>query len=62
MITIERHINFDNWINVKLYRKLVDQFTCRNQAIVVAKELSRKHKVKIVDLDSGPKHWRNNAG
>ena len=51
MVIIERHVNMDNWINVHLYNKLVDQFTSRVEAVKLAKELARKHRTGIMDLD-----------
>ena len=40
MIKIERHVNFDNWINVSIYNKLVDQFTSRIHAVRYAQKLA----------------------
>ena len=60
MITIKRHVNFDNWINVNFYGKVVDQFTCRLQAHAFAKKLSKKYKAKVVNLDCGPRHLEKN--
>ena len=52
MVIIEQHPNMDNWINVNLYNKLVDQFTSRPEALRLAKTLARKHRTGIMDLDN----------
>ena len=51
MVIVEQHPNMDNWINVHLYNKLVDQFTSRPEALRLAKTLARKHRTGIMDLD-----------
>ena len=52
MITIETHPNLSNWIDLRFFGKLVDQFTSRAKALSVAKSLARKHKSAVLDLDS----------
>jgi len=60
MITIKRHPNLDNWINVSFFGKLIEQTTCRVEALQIAGKLSRKHKdAEIYDLDANPIHLRN---
>ena len=60
MITIKRHPNLDNWLNVSFFGKLIEQTTCRVEALQIAGKLSRKHKdAEIYDLDASPIHLRN---
>tara|TARA_R100000808_G_scaffold1019_3_gene4856 strand:- start:682 stop:864 length:183 start_codon:yes stop_codon:yes gene_type:complete len=53
MIIIERHENMDNWIEVKFYGKLLDQFTSKVQAYKFAQQQAKKLKAKIYDWDKG---------
>ena len=55
MIKIERHVNLDNWINVSIYNKLVDQFTSRVHAVRYAKKLAQERRMKVLDLDNKEK-------
>lgn len=60
MITIKRHPNLDNWLNISFFGKLIDQTTDRVQALAIAGKLSRKNKnAEIYDLDANPIHLRN---
>lgn len=59
MITIKRHPNLDNWINISFFGKLVEQTTSRAKALRFASALSRKHNANIFDLDEKPIHERN---
>ena len=52
MITIETHPNLSNWIDLRFFGKLVDQFTSRAKAVSVAKALAKKHSGRILDLDN----------
>jgi len=55
MIKIERHVNFDNWINVSIYNKLVDQFSSRIEAVRFAKKLAQDRRMRVLDLDDKEK-------
>ena len=55
MIKIERHVNLDNWINVSIYNKLVDQFSSRIHAVRFAKKLAQERRMKVLDLDNKEK-------
>ncbi len=55
MIKIERHVNLDNWFNVSIYNKLVDQFTSRVHAVRYAKKLAQERRMKVLDLDNKEK-------
>ena len=55
MIKIERHVNLDNWINVSIYNKLVDQFTSRIHAVRYAQKLAQERRMKVLDLDNKEK-------
>ena len=59
MITIKRHPNLDNWINISFFGKIIEQTTSRAEALKVAESVSRKHKAKVYDLDKNPIHLRN---
>tara|TARA_B100000029_G_C16751224_1_gene658283 strand:+ start:210 stop:401 length:192 start_codon:yes stop_codon:yes gene_type:complete len=56
MIIIERHVNFDNWINVSVYNRLIDQFTSRIEAVRFAKKLAQDRRMKVLDLDEKEKN------
>ena len=60
MITIKRHPNLDNWLNISFFGKLIDQTTSRVEALAIAGKLSRKNKgAEVYDLDANPIHLRN---
>jgi hypothetical protein len=60
MITIKRHPNLDNWINISFFGKLIEQTTSRAKALRLATALSRKNNdVVIHDLDELPIHLRS---
>lgn len=61
MITIKRHPNLDNWINISFFGKLVEQTTSRARALRLASALSRKHNANIFDLDELPIHLRDDT-
>jgi len=51
MITIKRHPNLNNWIEIRFFSKLIDQVTGRAQAVRIAERFSKKNKgAKIYDL------------
>jgi len=51
MITIKRHPNLNNWINISFFGKVIEQTTSRAEALRIAEKTSRKHKTKIYDID-----------
>jgi|TARA_R110000824_G_C14878510_1_gene643096 hypothetical protein len=55
MITIERHPNLDNWIEIRYWGKLLDQFSSRIEAYRFAQQQAQLKRTKIVDLDRGTK-------
>jgi len=55
MITIERHPNLDNWIEIRYWGKLLDQFTSRIEAHRFAVAQAKEKRTKVVDLDGGTK-------
>jgi len=60
MITIKRHPNLDNWLNISFFGKLIDQTTSRVEALAIAGKLSRKNKdAQVYDLDANPIHLRD---
>ena len=55
MITIKRHPNLDNWLEVRYFNKLLDQFTCLVQAHRFAHRQAKKKHTTVVNLDKGTK-------
>ena len=53
MITIERHPNLDNWIEVRYFGKLLDQFTSTVQAYAFAKKQAQDKKAQLYNFDKG---------
>lgn len=64
MITIERHPNLDNWLEVKYFGKLLDQFTSLVKAHQFASVEAKKKKTKVISSYEGftgqPRYWRKN--
>lgn len=56
MITIKRHSNLDNWINIFLNGKVFKQLTSRSKAVKIAHTLGKIKGLKVLDLDEGEKH------
>ena len=57
MITIKRHSNLDNWINIFLNGKLFKQLTSRSKAVKIARTLGKIKGLKVLDLDQGEKRY-----
>ena len=55
MITIKRHVNLDNWIEVRFFGKLLDQFTSSSRAYAFARDTAEEKKVKVYNFDKGAK-------
>jgi hypothetical protein len=53
MITIERHPNLDNWLEVKYFGKLLDQFTSLVKAHQFADAEAKKKKTQVVSSYDG---------
>jgi hypothetical protein len=58
MITIKRHANLDNWINIFRFNKVIEQTTCKAKAMRIAKAIARSKNEPIVDADEGAIHAR----
>ena len=56
MITIERHPNLDNWIEVRYFGKLLDQFTSTIKAHKFASQQATKKKTRVFNFDKGAKN------
>lgn len=56
MITIKRHPNLDNWLEVRYFGKLLDQFTSVVQAHRFAARQAKQKRAKVVNLDKGVKN------
>tara|TARA_B100002019_G_scaffold282551_1_gene287914 strand:+ start:443 stop:610 length:168 start_codon:yes stop_codon:yes gene_type:complete len=51
MITIKRHPNLNNWLEIRFFSQLIDQVTGRAQAVRIAERVARQNKgAKIYDL------------
>lgn len=57
MITIERHPNLDNWLEVRHFGKLLDQFTCLIEAHRFASKQAKQKHTTVVNLDKGAKKY-----
>lgn len=60
MITIKRHSNLDNWINLALNGKVFKQLTSRSKAVKIAKTMGKIKGLPVLDLDEGEKHHNGN--
>ena len=56
MITIKRHPNLDNWINLALNGKVFKQLTSRSKAVKIAHAMGKIKGLKVLDLDVGERH------
>ncbi len=59
MITIKRHANLDNWINILHFNKVIEQTTSRVKALRLAKAIAKSKNEVLVDADLGKIHHRN---
>ena len=50
MITIKRHPNLTNWIEIRFFAELVDQVVGRAKALRIASHLASKKNAQVVDL------------
>ena len=55
MITIERHPNLDNWIEIRYFGKLLEQFTSRTKAYRFAIRQAKAKGARVYDWDGGKK-------
>ena len=55
MITITRHPNLDNWIEIRRWGKLLEQFSSRVKAYRFATRQAKARGEKLYDLDGGEK-------
>ena len=51
MLSVERHPNLDNWFEVRVFDRLVDQFTSAVKAIKLAKEIQKKDKFDSIYIN-----------
>jgi hypothetical protein len=59
MITIKRHANLDNWINILRFNKVIEQTTSRAKALRIATAKAKKFNEVLVDADEGVIHHRH---
>ena len=55
MITIKRHVNLDNWIEVRFFNKLLDQFTSSSRAYAFARDQAEEKRVQVYNFDKDVK-------
>jgi hypothetical protein len=55
MITIKRHPNLTNWLEVRFFSELIDQVTGHAQALKLAQTTARNRGGKVFDLTQGKK-------
>jgi hypothetical protein len=51
MLSVERHPNLDNWFEVRVFDRLVDQFTSAVKAIKLAKEIQKEDKFDSIYIN-----------
>ena len=51
MLSVERHPNLDNWFEVRVFDRLVDQFTSAVKAVKLAKEIQKKDKFDSIYIN-----------
>jgi hypothetical protein len=51
MLSVERHPNLDNWFEVRIFGRLVDQFTSAVKAIKLAKEIQKEDKFDSIYIN-----------
>ena len=61
MITIKRHPNLDNWIEVRYFGKLLDQFTSAIKAHRFASQQAAEKKTRVFNFDHGVKAIKKNG-
>jgi hypothetical protein len=51
MLSVERHPNLDNWFEVRVFDRLVDQFTSAVKAIKLAKEIQKEERFDSIYIN-----------
>ena len=51
MLSVERHPNLDNWFEVRIFGRLVDQITSAVKAIKLAKEIQKEDKFDSIYIN-----------
>ena len=51
MLSVKRHSNLDNWFEVRVFDRLVDQFTSAVKAIKLAKEIQKEEKFDSIYIN-----------
>ena len=51
MLSVERHPNLDNWFEVRVFDRLVDQFTSAVKAIKLAKEIQKEEQFDSIYIN-----------
>ena len=50
MITIKRHPNLTNWLEIRFYSEVLDQVVGRAQALRIAQNLGKTKNAEVYDL------------
>jgi ribosomal protein L32E len=50
MITIKRHPNLTNWLEIRFFSELVEQVVGHAQAVRIASHIAKEKKSQVVDL------------
>jgi hypothetical protein len=50
MLSVERHPNFDNWFEVRIFGELIEQFTSIAKAMQFAKKIKQKENFDTVHI------------
>ena len=51
MLSVKRHSNLDNWFEVRVFDRLVDQFTSAVKAIKFAKEIQKEEQFDSIYIN-----------
>ena len=51
MLSVKRHSNLDNWFEVRVFDRLVDQFTSAVKAIKLAKEIQKEERFDSIYIN-----------
>jgi|TARA_R110000824_G_scaffold108466_1_gene255508 hypothetical protein len=50
MITIKRHPNLTNWLEIRFFSEVLDQVVGRAKALRIATHLAKKKNAQVVDF------------
>jgi len=50
MITIKRHPNLTNWLEIRFFSEILDQVVGHAQAVRIASDIAKQKNSQVVDL------------